>query len=80
MHLSGQIRRLTQGILVEKRFVRIATLPLAFTVRVPSQNIYITTICNCHNDVRKNLLLSEFPVDHHHMPWGWGQDSLWKLH
>ncbi len=26
--------------------VRILTLPLAFTVRIPSQKIYISTICN----------------------------------
>ncbi len=30
---------------MEKRFVRILTMPLAFTVRIPSQKIYISTIC-----------------------------------
>ncbi len=30
----------------QKRFVRISTLPLAFTVRIPSQKINICKMCN----------------------------------
>ncbi len=47
---------LIQGFLIEHGFVRISTLPLAFTVRIPFQKIYMSTICNV-----KELLLLKVP-------------------
>ncbi len=38
--------KLTQGILMEKGFCQKPILSIAFTVRIPSQKIYITTIYN----------------------------------
>ncbi len=53
-------------ILMEKRFVvRIPYLPLAFTVRIISQKIYISIICSIRMVSEwhlKELLLSECPV------------------
>ncbi len=44
--------------------VRITTLPWTFTVRIPSQKIYFSTICNVRisEQCQKELLLSESPL------------------
>ncbi len=67
--------RLTQNILTEKRFVcQNCTMPLAFTIRIPSQNISISTICN----VRMTLERIAVRMEPCHA-WGWGGGSGFTL-
>ncbi len=72
--------RLTQGILMEKGFVKSHPV---ISFRIPSQKIYISTNVRIMSEWWwKELLLSESPV------WSDGllsytsspQDSLWKVH
>ncbi len=48
MNPVGPTHRLNKGILRRKKgvYARISTLPLAFTVKIPSHNIYLSTIYN----------------------------------
>ncbi len=50
--------QLNQGIRMENVFVRILTLPLAFTVRIPSQEIFLPFVMS---EWFEKKLLSESP-------------------
>ncbi len=72
---AGGTPRLTQAILMEKRFARIPTLPLVFAFRIPSEKSYISTICN----VRMMSISERILTYTRHMP-APPPDSLWQVY